>query len=308
MSKVRTIVLITDNIALKSVIVRLLGETCQIIGFSNIQSSLDYIYNSVPDLLIIRVDFRDALTLRLLNDLKSDPIFGQLPALAVFDDDASVGEWKNIFIDDYIRSSLLETDLKLRVDLCIHRSERVVDINPLTRLPGNIAIIKQIQNRLNNGEVFALAYADLDYFKPFNDKYGFSRGDEVLNMVGRLILNIVKNKQAGSFVGHIGGDDFVFIVESDLIEDIALEIIDNFERIIPMFYDPENRLERGIASINRAGERQVFPFMSISIGIVTNIYNKFSHYGEMTEIASEMKKFTKTINGSYYKIDRRKEA
>ncbi len=307
MNSLKAIVLITGDIAHKTVIGKLLGSAFRVAGFSNIQSSLDFIYNAIPDLMIITLDAADEMTIGLLNGLKSDPIFGQLPVLAILDDDHPFTSWEQLLVDDYLNSSRVETDLLMRVSLCLNRAERVVDINPLTRLPGNIAIMKQVQARLNRHDSFALAYADLDFFKPFNDKYGFSRGDEVLKMVGRLILNIVKTKQPlDSFVGHIGGDDFVFMIASDLLEETAAEILRNFDHIIPTFYDPADRAERGIESVDRGGNRQVFPFISLSVGVALNAARPFSHYGEMTEVASEMKKYAKQFTGSVCKIDRRR--
>lgn len=307
MNSLKSIVLISGDIALKTVVEKVLGNAYRVAGFSNIQSSLDFIYNAIPDLMIIAIRAGDEMTISLLNGLKSDPIFGQLPVLAVLAEDHSFGPWEQLLVDDYLSSSRLESDLLKRVALCLSRAERVVDINPLTRLPGNIAIMKQVQARLDNGDTFALAYADLDFFKPFNDKYGFSRGDEVLKMVGRLILNIVKAKQPlDSFVGHIGGDDFVFITSADLLEETATEILRNFDHIVPTFYDPHDRTERSIESVDRAGKKQIFPFISISVGVALNTTKPFSHYGEMTEVASEMKKYAKQFGGSVYKIDRRR--
>ncbi|MCX5813526.1 MAG: GGDEF domain-containing protein [Proteobacteria bacterium] len=200
----------------------------------------------------------------------------------------------------------LEREILPRVELCIIRSERVVEINPLTRLPGNISINKQIQDRLDANEIFALAYLDIDHFKPFNDKYGFSRGDEVIKVVGRLILNIVKNKQAqNSFVGHIGGDDFIYIMNEDIVEETSAEIVGAFNRIIQTFYDPEDREKSCIQSRDRQGNIKIFSFMTVSIGSASNKYGHFVHYGEITEIASKMKTQAKRLKGGGFKMDRR---
>jgi diguanylate cyclase (GGDEF)-like protein len=181
-----------------------------------------------------------------------------------------------------------------------------VEINPLTRLPGNITITKQIQGRLDQGEIFALAYADIDYFKPYNDKYGFGRGDEILKMLGRLILNLVKQKQSQkSFVGHIGGDDFIFLMEPALVEETAAEVVDTFDRIVPTFYDPADRELGFILTRTRRGREQTFPFITLSIGITDNRTKTFDHYGRMAEVATEMKAFAKAETGSCYRVDRR---
>jgi diguanylate cyclase (GGDEF)-like protein len=307
MNNAKTVLVVTKDVVLLNIIGGLLKDAYRVIDFTNIQSSLDYIYNSTPDLLIIDID-GDSAAVRILNEMKNDPIFGQLPVLAIFGDNFVIPDWKHLFVDDYLRRSCIEIDLFTKVGLCIHRAKRMVEINPLTRLPGNIAIMKQIQKRLDIREIFAIAYADLDYFKPFNDKYGFSRGDEVLKMLGRLILNIVKNKQQhGSFIGHIGGDDFIFIMAIEHIEETAVEIIDNFRKIIPTFYDAEDRTKGYIESVDREGVKKKFPIMEISIGIAHNKGRGFSHYGEIAEVASEMKKYAKCEGGGCFKTDRRCE-
>ncbi|MEW5746731.1 MAG: diguanylate cyclase [Nitrospirota bacterium] len=302
----RTAVLITRDIVLTTLVQRMLKDACRIITFSNLQSSLDHLYNAIPDILIIDITKDDRMSATILNELKADPIFGQMPVLAVFPDDFAIPRWDSLSVDDYVSRAELESRLPVRFDLCVQRAERMVEVNPLTRLPGNITIIKQIQRRLDSGDLFALAYADLDFFKPFNDRYGFTRGDEVLKMLGRLILNTVKDRQPyGSFVGHIGGDDFVFIMDFEPVEDAAARITGYFDRIIPTFYDPEDRVKGYIESIDREGSRKIFPLMGLSIGITHTKLKTFSHYGEIAEVAAEMKRYAKTIGGSCYRIDKR---
>ncbi len=306
MSKEKTIVLITGDMALEGIISRFLSESYGVTAFTSMHSSLDYIYSTIPDMLVVDIGEDYASTISVLNEVKSDPIFGHVPVLAIFDDDYVLPNWDQFYIEDYIRKASIEKEMLPKIDLCMHRAERIVEINPLTRLPGNIAINKQIQKRLDAGEIFALAYADLDYFKPYNDKYGFSRGDEVLKMLGRLILNSVKEHQRhGGFVGHIGGDDFVYIMDFELIESASGKIADYFDRIIPTFYDSDDRAKGYIESSDREGNKKIFPIIGLSIGVTHNKIRKFTHYGEIAEVASEMKKYAKSIGGSCYRIDRR---
>jgi len=303
----KTIVFVSQDIVLINFLDKALKDIYKTILFSNIQSALDFIYNSLPDLLILDINPNDSFTIAIVKNLKEDPISNQLPVMTILSDDEVIPGWESLFVEDYIRRTALENELLTRIDLCITRSERVVEINPLTRLPGNISINRQIQGRLDGNENFALAYGDLDYFKPFNDKYGFSRGDEVIKITGRLILNIVKNRQPrNSFVGHIGGDDFIYLVETDTMEEASHEIIDAFDRIIPTFYDPSDRETGFITSIDRQGIKRTFDIMTISIGITDTKTRSFSHYGEITERASEMKKFAKHFKGSCFKTDKRK--
>jgi diguanylate cyclase (GGDEF)-like protein len=303
----KIVVVISQDAALASIVEGILNKKYRVLPFRVIHSAIDYIYNSIPDLIIVDINEEDQFTINVLNNLKSDPIFHQLPVLIVIDETQNIPQWDAIFVEDYIKKTDFEREGLSRVDLSIVRSERVSEVNPLTKLPGNISINKQIQSRIDRAEVFALAYADLDHFKPFNDYYGFTRGDEVIKIAGRLILNIVKNVQPqGSFIGHIGGDDFIFIMDVKLVVDASKEIIDAFDRIIPTLYEVADR-ERGyIETQDRQGNPKRFPLVALSIGISSNRLKSFTHYGEVTEIASEMKGQAKQIQGSCYRIDKRR--
>ena len=286
----------------------MLHETYHLLFFGDFKSALDFIYNSQPDFLILDLAENDATDIRILNDLKSDPIFGQIPVIALFSEDFDIPSWEHLLADDYLRRSRVESELGKRVELGFFRAERIVEINPLTRLPGNITITRQIQNRIDRGDMFAVGYADIDFFKPFNDKYGFSRGDEVLKMVGRLILNIVKEQQPhGSFVGHVGGDDFILVMEVDAVEEASRRITEYFDKMIITFYDTIDRERGQIASLDREGKERTFPIMTLSIGISHNKYRSFAHYSEISQIAGEMKHCSKSVSGSCFRIDRRKK-
>ncbi len=304
--KIKTVIIVSSDTVLANIIIKNLESFYNVIAFKEVASALDCIYNSIPDLVVVEIDLNDTMIIDVLSNLKGDPMFSQLPLLAILPENAETMKWNSFFIEDYIRMPDIEREILPRVELCIIRSERVVEINPLTRLPGNISINKQIQKRLDENNIFAFAYLDIDHFKPFNDKYGFSRGDEVIKVTGRLILNIVKNKQAQySFVGHIGGDDFIYIMNTDIIEETSVEIIDAFNRIIQTFYDKEDRGKGFIQSKDRQGNIKDFSFMTVSIGITSNKFGHFVHYGEITEIASKMKTQAKRLKGGSFKMDRR---
>ena len=304
----KTVIVISRDLVLTSTVENQIRQCCQVILFDSIQSAMGLICStSPPDLIVLEVDPRDPASVGSLAQLKEDPMFRNLTVLAVLSDESSFSKWDTVLFEDYIWRKYLEKEILRRVNLCILRSERIVEINPLTRLPGNISINREIQERIDRGEPFALAWADLDQFKPLNDKYGFSRGDDIIRITGRLILSAVKDKQRErSFVGHIGGDDFVYIMSPDYIETASQELVTTFDQLIPGFYDPEDR-ERGfIQSVDRQGNERTFPFTSISIGITDTGTGSFIHFGEMTERASEMKKYAKQFTGSCFRWDRRK--
>ena len=147
---------------------------------------------------------------------------------------------------------------------------------------------------------------DIDNFKPYNDRYGFSRGDEVIILVARLIINAVEEiALAGSFVGHVGGDDFVFIVAADKVELVCGKIIANFDAVRNMFLDVADIKRGHFAGQDRQGNPTRFELLSISIAVVPTGGKRYSHYGEVSVAASQMKHYVKQFSGSNYKIDRR---
>lgn len=301
-----SIVAITQDPVISSLIKTRFENLYKVLIFRDIYSALDNIYSTFPTLMIADLSYNNEPIIRIINDFKIDSVFGQMSVLLMIPDDFVISSWENLLADDFIRYADLQSDINKRTELCLLRSQRMVEVNPLTRLPGNITITRQILQRIENAETFAVAYADLDYFKPFNDRYGFSRGDEVIRMLGRLIYNTVReNQPQNSFVGHIGGDDFIYIMDIDLVENTSKLIIEYYDKIIPVFYDYAEKEKGFIESLDREGIKKIFPFMSLSVGIAHNKFKSFIHYGEIAQILAEMKKYAKSVKGSYFVVDRR---
>ncbi|MGC8796130.1 diguanylate cyclase [Thermodesulfovibrio sp.] len=304
----RKIIVILKNKEIKKVVEKILFPLPdEIYYFQDINEALQIIYDEIPDLVVIEAVNDPKIEISIINNLKDDPIFVSMNVIAIVPPDFYIEDWQNFLVDDYIRVDNLKIDLIMRIKLCFERIEKVIATNPLTKLPGNLVIQKEIQKRLNRGDVFALAYADLDNFKPFNDKYGFSRGDEVIKLLGRLILNIVRAEQPnGSFVGHIGGDDFIYIMDPEKIEETTQKIIEIFDSVVKNFYDEEDLKKGYIESVDREGKTRFYPIMTISVGITSNKYRNFRHFSEMAEVASTMKSIAKKQKEKRYAIDRRR--
>lgn len=183
---------------------------------------------------------------------------------------------------------------------------RYLDASPLTRLPGNLAIEQVLKNKMELGERFALCYIDLDDFKAYNDKYGYAKGSDLIKMTGEVLYK-AKDQYAAKtdFVGHIGGDDFVLITSPDKVEKVCQAIIDDFDRLIPNFYQPEDREVGYIEGVDRYGVTRRFSIMSISIAVVSDVKRSFNSPVEIAKVATEIKDYVKSLPGSNYLIDRR---
>ncbi|MEZ4483810.1 MAG: GGDEF domain-containing protein [Syntrophotaleaceae bacterium] len=177
--------------------------------------------------------------------------------------------------------------------------------NPLTLLPGNVPINEHLDLMLEEGTDFAACYCDLDHFKPFNDYYGYGRGDQVLRFLAQLLVASVDSRC--DFVGHIGGDDFMVVFCSADWDVRLRSLIDRFDQQIASYYDPEDRLQGGIWSESRSGVNTFFPLISLSIGAARIRSGKFSSCHEIAAVTSEVKRQAKKQQGSYLCIDRRGE-
>ena len=240
--------------------------------------------------------------------LKKDVLLQQLPIIML----TSKGESSdkvdgiNAGADDYVTKPFDPPELLARVRMILRRTARSLDANPLTKLPGNVSIIEEIQARLDSGKPVAVCYVDLDNFKAFNDKYGFERGDEGLKMTARLLL--IAMRETGTptdFLGHIGGDDFVLITQPAAVERLCQKIVTELARTAASLYDEED-LRRGyIVSKDRDGKTRHFPLLTISIGVVTNEQRPIKHVAEVAELGAELKHWAKTHGGNRWVKDRR---
>lgn len=185
--------------------------------------------------------------------------------------------------------------------------QQQLDANPLTRLPGNLAIEREIEERILSGQVFAHGFADLDNFKAFSDRYGYQKGSEVIALAGEIIRQAVQEHGTSEdWVGHIGGDDYIFLTSPEQAEIIAKNIIDRFDFEIPAFYSEEDVQAQGFTAKDRYGEERRFSLLSISIAIVcSDRFERPSIQGIGRECA-KMKDHLKRLPGSRFLIDRRK--
>ncbi|HET7464571.1 MAG TPA: diguanylate cyclase [Longimicrobium sp.] len=196
-------------------------------------------------------------------------------------------------------------EVLLRLKMAVARAERDVGVHPTTLLPGTVQIQRDISERLNGGGKFAVCYADLDHFKEFNDRYGYIHGDRVILVLSRILREVVRAYSPKAFVGHIGGDDFIFNAPLQDYRTCCEEVIGVFNELIPLQYTEEDR-ERGyFLGKDRRGEVYPVPLMTLSIGVVTNEHRSFVHTAQISELATEMKAYAKTFSGSIYVVDRR---
>ncbi|HET8649496.1 MAG TPA: diguanylate cyclase [Gemmatimonadales bacterium] len=244
----------------------------------------------------------------MLRRLKSDSFTAIVPALAIgaAADSASVQQWFAAGADEVLTSGFSADEQQARMEAMLSRTERDVAVHPSTRLPGTTEIEREIRRRLEAGGDFAVCYADLDHFKEFNDRYSYYDGDRVIYILSRILHDVVKGMLGGQgFVGHIGGDDFIFVIPAADMSPVCSEILHIFDSLIPLQYSEQDRRAGYFFGKDRRGQLHRVPLMTLSIGIVTNRTRRFTHPAQVSELATEMKSYAKTLPGSVFVVDRR---
>jgi len=241
--------------------------------------------------------------------MKRDSYTGIVPALFVCaKGEGVVATAFDAGADEVLTDRNSAEECRVRMDVLLRRSDRDVYVHPSTRLPGTIDIESEITRRLHQETPFAVCYADLDHFKEFNDRYSYYDGDRVIRILAKILHDVVKGMCGEEgFVGHIGGDDFIFIIPADIVNETCGEIVSIFDALVPYQYSEQDRRAGYFFGKDRRGQLHRVPLMTVSIGVVSNERRQFANAAQVSELATEMKSYAKTLTGSVYTIDRRQD-
>jgi PAS domain S-box-containing protein len=209
--------------------------------------------------------------------------------------------------EDYLVKPFDAAELLARVERALERRDSELGASPTTRLPGSSAIEAEIERRLRDTGAsgdFAFCYLDLDNLKAFNDYYGYAKADGVIQQTGDIVREAVARYGGpGDFIGHIAGDDFIFITTADRADAVCGAVIATFDRLVPLYYNKSDR-ERGyIETHDRYGVLRRFPIMSVSIACVTRAGRQLGGHADLSLAAAELKQKAKAIAGSSYVRD-----
>ena len=276
-------------------------------SIANFQKILKYI----PELLLINEDSLEEGqdVIEICKQIRENIDNTRTPIIVISsnNDNAHIVDVLKSDVELYLKAPIDDQILYYSIKniLRLLNSNRMV--SPLTGLPGNVQIQAEIKKRLINKHRFAMLYVDLDNFKAYNDTYGFSNGDEIIKFTARVITkNVMKEECDDNFVGHIGGDDFIAIVENSNFEKTCQNIIAEFDKQVGKYFTEEDNKRGYIEVENRKGIMEEFPLTSMSIGAVEVTADRFKNTLEIGEAGAAVKHLAKTIFGSTYVLDRRK--
>ncbi|MCK5581539.1 MAG: response regulator [Candidatus Omnitrophica bacterium] len=304
------ILTIDDDTDILDVLDLTLSEEFEIFQASNGQEGLQLIQNKSPDLIVCDCVMPVMNGREFCKAVKKDLLLQHIPIIML----TGKGEVKDMVggindgADDYLVKPFEPDALLARIRMVLRRTVRSLDANPLTHLPGNTSIMEEFQKAIDAKTSFAVGYADLNKFKIYNDKYGFEKGDEVIREVARLLIRVV-HATAGTdaFIGHVGGDDFIFITDDAVIDRVCQNIIDELDLIVPRFYNEEDLNAGYVVGKDRLGNEIKTSLLSISIGIVSNASQAITHVAQVGEIGAELKKYAKSFHKNIFVRDKRKD-
>jgi diguanylate cyclase (GGDEF)-like protein len=303
-----------DEVMIHKLIARALTTaSCEVVTASDGVQALALIEKARPDLVVLDINMPGKSGWEVLRELKSQAVTSSLPVIMLtgYDDSNSEVAGLELGADDYITKPFQLDELRARVMGVLRRNRVDLTANPLTHLPGSPGIEAEVNRRIAAQSPFAFLYADIDNFKPYNDHYGFARGDEVIRAAALMLADSLRSSEAKEgFLGHVGGDDFVMMTEPALAAHAAQHVVSAFDRKAVTFYDATDMSRGYIETADRQGRSQRFPILTLSIGVVSTINRALDHYAKVVALAAEMKTYCKSLpmtGLSRFAFDRRQD-
>ncbi|MEV4759895.1 response regulator [Micromonospora sp. NPDC049559] len=274
------------------------------------QEALDLIERQRPDLAVVDLMMPRVDGLELTRRLRANPLTSALPVIMLTAKGMTVDKVHGLTAgaDDYLVKPFDTAELIARVSSTLRRNKEFREVSPLTGLPGNSRVRREITDRVRSGVDYAVGYVDIDRFKSVNDRYGFVRGDEFISALARSLHRaVVSVGLPPAFLGHIGGDDFVIVCAPEQVRPLTELAVVDFERTADELYDPSDA-QRGYVELrDRRGNLQRAALVTLSIGVsLSTAERRFTDPLDAIAVASEMKSVAKHQPGSYVAVDRRR--
>ena len=261
-----------------------------------------------PDLILLDVMMPKVDGFTVLGHLRGNFETRQVPVIMLTAKGDSAEKVRGLRggANDYLTKPFNQEELLLRMSnmLEVNRAQR--EANPLTGLPGNRAIEREIMRRVSGDETYGIMYIDIDRFKSFNDYYGYQRGDQAISYLARVIREC--SDQFGSsedFIGHIGGDDFVVLTDTEYATTLSRGLIECFDAGIADLHDAAD-FESGYLKVqNRNGTLDKIPLITLTVALVSEARGRFLHPAQLSDTLAELKRYGKTLIGSVVVRERR---
>jgi PleD family two-component response regulator len=303
-----TILVVDDDLHIRTILgFKLEQEGFRVVQAADGPEALDKLELCEPDLVLLDVMMPGMDGFEVLHHLRGRFRTHNLPVIMltakgeVDEKVRGLSEGAN----DYVLKPFVPEELMLRVRNMLRLSRNQRDANPLTGLPGNRAIESELQKRIDAGDDFDFLYFDLDHFKSFNDFYGYARGDKMISLLAEILGRSVYETDGDTFLGHVGGDDFVAVTAPGRARALAESVIGDFDARVRFLYEPDDWNRGGVVVRDRTGHARRFPPVSLTVALVEERAGQLGHLGRLNALAAELKQFGKSRPGSTIVQERR---
>ncbi|MEH1013361.1 response regulator [Micromonospora sp. CPCC 206060] len=282
----------------------------EVLHASDGQEALEVIEEQRPDLAVVDLMMPRIDGLELTRRLRADPMTSALPVIMLTAKGMTVDKVNGLSAgaDDYLVKPFDTAELIARVSSTLRRNKEFREVSPLTGLPGNSRVRREITDRVRNGVDYAVGYIDIDRFKSVNDRYGFVRGDDFISALARSLHRaVVTVGLPPAFLGHIGGDDFVIVCTPEQVRPLTERAVVDFEKAADSLYDPVDGRRGYVELKDRRGNIRRAALVTLSIGVaLSTARRRLTDPLDAIAVASEMKTVAKSQPGSYVAVDRRR--
>jgi diguanylate cyclase (GGDEF)-like protein len=304
-----TILVVEDDQAIRRILeYQLQKADYRVLTAEDGRQGLEMVREHHPDLVLLDVMLPHMDGHEVCRQVRLDYKISQTPIImltarsSVKDRVAGLAQGAN----DYLMKPYDQEELLVRVKNTLVMARNQREANPLTGLPGNSAIEAELVKRIQSEEDFSFLYLDIDNFKGYNDTYGYAKGDLAIRLLGSVLNDSLHRESAVSgFTGHVGGDDFVMITSCAVAEDLARQVVKNFDAKKRDLFRKEEWDAGYLSVVDRQGSELRIPLMSLTVAIVECRDHRYTHVGQVSNAAFELKKYGKTFQGSTVVKERR---
>ena len=270
--------------------------------------ALEVIAERPPDLAVVDLMMPEVDGLELTRQLRASPLTASIPIIMLTARGLTIDKVLGLTAgaDDYLVKPFDTLELVARVKSTLRRNQEYREVSPLTGLPGNTRILREISDRVRGGTEYAVCHIDIDRFKGVNDAYGFGRGDEFISALARSLHRaVVEVGLPPAFLGHIGGDDFVLVCTPEQVRPLTTRAVVDFEAVADRLYDPVDSARGYLEIPDHKGNIRIVNLVTLSIGVALSTNRHYTDPSEVVAAASEMKTLAKSQPGSFVAMDDR---
>lgn len=283
-------------------------EGYEVFQAANGEDALTMVDQVKPDLILLDVMMPKVDGFTVLGYLRENFETRQVPVIMLTAKGESAEKVRGLRggANDYLTKPFNQEELLLRMSNMLEGNRTQREANPLTGLPGNRAIEREIMRRVSDDANYGIMYIDIDRFKSFNDYYGYQRGDQAISYLAQVIRECCGRYGSDrDFIGHVGGDDFVVITDTEHAANLSRQLIERFDSGVAELHDPAD-FESGYLKVqSRNGTLDKIPLITLTVALVSEARGRFLHPAQLSDTLAELKRYGKTLIGSVVVRERR---